>query len=71
MHSQYRDLPYPPYTKMNEIQERGYYLEHTTSEAGNCSLVSKNSTNDHSIVVSLELDLLNAFLYEVCNENNI
>jgi len=64
VHSQYRDLPYPPYTKMNEIQERGYYLEHTTCTAGNCSLVSKNSSSDHSIVVSLELDLLNALLYE-------
>ena len=69
--SQYRDLPYPPYTKRNEIQERGYYLEHTTCTAGNCSLVSKNSSSDHSIVVSLELDLLNALLYEVGSDNNV
>jgi len=62
--SQYTDLPYPPYTLKDEVRERTHYVEHEQCEKGRCHLVSKNNTKNDPLVVSLEPDMLNSFLYE-------
>ena len=63
--SQYTDLPYPPYTRKDEMKEREYYVKHTDCIGGVCHLVSSNNTDRDPLVFSLEPDLLNSLLYEV------
>ena len=63
--SQYTDLPYPPYTRKDEMKEREYYVKHTDCIGGVCHLVSSNNTDHDPLVFSLEPDLLNSLLYEV------
>ena len=63
--SQYTDLPYPPYTRKDEMKEREYYVKHTDCQGGVCHLVSANNTGQDPLVFSLEPELLNSLLYEV------
>ena len=65
MQDQYTDLPYPPFTREDEIQEKMAYLEHTLCFDGKCEMISNNNLKNHPYVISLELDLLNALLYKV------
>merc|ERR1712013_505691 len=58
--SQYTDLPYPPYTRKDEMKEREYYVKHTDCIGGVCHLVSSNNTDHDPLVFSLEPDLLNS-----------
>ena len=64
--SQYTDLPYPPYTRMQEVQEKQHYVDHTLCQGGECHLVARPNTSQlHGLVTSLEPEVLNYALYQV------
>ena len=64
--SQYTDLPYPPYTRREEVQEKQHYVDHTLCQGGECHLVARPNTSQlHGMVPALETEVLNSLLYQV------